>query len=40
MSAVNDLHNKAMDLAERALVERLRGNMEGEAVFTRQALEF
>ena len=40
MSAVNDLHNKAMDLAERALVEHLRGNAEGEADLARQALEF
>ena len=39
MSDVNDLHNKAMDLAEFALVERLRGNAEAEADFVRQALE-
>ena len=39
MSEVNDLHNRAMDLAELALVERLRGNMEGAANFARQALE-
>ena len=39
MSDVNDLHNKAMDLAELALVERLRGNAEGESDFVRQALE-
>lgn len=39
MSDVNDLHNKAMDLAEFALVEHLRGNAEGEADFVRQALD-
>ena len=39
MSDVNDLHNKAMDLAELALVERLRGNADGEADFVRQALK-
>ena len=40
MSEVNDLHNRAMDLAELGLVERLRGNEEGESDFARQALEF
>ncbi len=40
MSETNDLHNKAMDLAELALVERLRGNVEGEVDLSRQALRF
>ncbi len=39
MSKINDLHNKAMDLAELALVERLQGNVEKESFFTRQALD-
>ena len=40
MSEVNELHNMAMDLAERALAERLRGNEEEEFGFLRGALEF
>ena len=39
MSDVNDLHNKAMDLAEWALLARLRGYAESEADLARQALE-
>ena len=40
MSEVNELHNTAMDLAELALAERLRSNVEGEFDFAQQALEF
>ena len=40
MSEVNDLHNMAMDLAERGLAQRLQGNLDGESDFARQALEF
>ena len=40
MNNVSDLHNKAMDLAELALIERLRGNLEREVDFSRQALKF
>ena len=40
MSEVNDLHNKAMNLAELALIERLRGDLERESGLARQALEF
>ncbi len=40
MSDINDLHNKAMDLAELALIERLRGNPEAESDYSRQALKF
>ena len=40
MSKVNELHNRAMDLAELGLVERLRGNPEAELGYARQALEF
>ena len=39
MSEVNELHNRAMDLAELAVVQRLRGNADGEADLLRQALE-
>ena len=38
MSEVNDIHNKAMDLVELSLIERLRGNEESELQFVRQAL--
>ena len=30
MNQVNDFHNRAMDLAEFALIQRLRGNVEEE----------
>ena len=39
MSRVDELHNKAMDLAELALMQRLRGNSEGELPLSHQALE-
>ena len=39
MSAVNDFHNKAMDLAELALLARLRGDGEGALPLFEQALE-
>lgn len=39
MSEVNDLHNMAMDRAELALRERLRGNVNGEVDLARQALD-
>ena len=39
MSMINGFHNEAMDLAELALIERLRGNLLREAELTRQALE-
>ncbi len=39
MNEVNDFHNKAMDLAEFALIQRLRGNVEEELNLSRQALE-
>ena len=39
MSAVNDFHNQAMDLAELALIERMRGNTEGASALFKQALE-
>ena len=39
MSNTNDLHSKAMDLAELALVQRLQGNTEGAAQLARQALQ-
>lgn len=40
MSEINELHNKAMDLAELALIERLRGNTEAESDYSWQALRF
>jgi hypothetical protein len=40
MNEVSYLHNKAMDLAESALLERLRGNKDAEIALSRQALEF
>ena len=40
MSNTNDLHGKAMDLAELAMVQRLQGNSEGVAELARQALQF
>ena len=39
MSDVNELHNKAMDLAEFAQVARVRGNVHREADLLKQALE-
>ena len=39
MSEINDLHNRAMDLVEFSLIERLGGNEEREASLARQALE-
>lgn len=39
MSAVNDLHSEAMDLAEFGLLERLRGNTEEAHGLFEQALE-
>ena len=39
MSAVNDSHNKAMDLAERALLARMQGDNDGAATLFEQALE-
>ena len=40
MSDVNDLHHKAMDLAELALIERLKGNSGESSTLFRKALEF
>lgn len=39
MSDVNELHNRAMDLAEFAQVARVRGNVHREADLLKQALE-
>ncbi len=39
MSQVNELHNRAMDLAEFALAQRLRGDRDAESELLRQALE-
>lgn len=39
MSAVNDLHSKAMDFTEFALLERMRGNTEKALGLFEQALE-
>lgn len=39
MSRLNDLHNRAMDLAELGLAERLRGNGAAESDLARQALQ-
>ncbi len=38
MSNTNDLHSKAMDLAESAMVQRLQGNTAGATELARQAL--
>ena len=40
MNEVSNLHNKAMDMAESALLERLRGNRDAEMEYSRRALEF
>ena len=40
MSEINELHNKAMDFAELALIQRLQGNGEEAQDLLRQALEF
>ena len=40
MSDVNDLHHKAMDLAELALIERLKGNSGESSTLFRKALDF
>ena len=40
MSAVNELHSEAMDLAEFGLLERMRGNAEKALAFFEQALEY
>ena len=40
MSDVNDLHHKAMDLAELALIERLKGNSVESSELFRKALDF
>ena len=39
MSTVRDLHNQAMDLVERAILERIRGNMDVNAQLHKEALE-
>ena len=39
MSNANDLHGKAMDLAELAMVQRLQGNTVGAAELAQQALQ-
>lgn len=39
MSAINDFHHKAMDLAALALMERERGNSEDAAPLFKKALE-
>lgn len=39
MSAVNEFHNKAMDLAELALVARMRGNNEKAVALFSDALD-
>ena len=39
MKAASDFHNKAMDLAEIALLERIKGNTESAATLFEQALE-
>ena len=39
MSNTNDLHSRAMDLAEMAVVQRLRGNTEEAAELAREALQ-
>lgn len=39
MSTVRDLHNQAMDLAERAILERIRGNMDVNIQLHKEALE-
>ena len=39
MSQIQSLHGQAMDLAEAAVVARLRGAIEQAAQFTRQAFE-
>ena len=39
MSAINDYHNTAMEFAERALMERVRGNLENSIDFFEQALD-
>ena len=39
MSNVNDLHGKAMDIAEMAFVQRLQGNLERAVELARQALQ-
>ncbi len=39
MSEINDFHNRAMDLAELALIARLRGNVEEEIELSKQALD-
>ena len=40
MSEINELHNKAMDFAELALIQRLQGNGKEAQDLVRQALEF
>ena len=40
MNEVSNLHNMAMDMAESALLERLRGNRDAEIEYSRRALEF
>ena len=40
MSEINTFHSRAMDLAELALTERLKGNTAGEIDYSRQALKF
>ena len=40
MSKVSDLHNKAMEFADLADLERRRSNEERAAEFLEQALEF
>ena len=39
MSTVRDLHNQAMDLVERAILERIRGNMDVNIQLHKEALE-
>lgn len=40
ISAVNDFHNKAMDLTDIALLARLRGDSEVALPLFEQALEY
>ena len=39
MSTVRDLHNQAMDLVEKAILERIRGDMDVNAQLHKEALE-